>query len=202
MKLDPLTVRDRMIRGYTRSYQRAQIEMTPQQIEAQVIADCQLVDAARAAGDLNGAPKPRDPAEPVKHRPDLVQQAAQEQGVSTDPRGKAIRSRRVHGNPVAISERWGCAAGRIKRILECVNRKTSSLVVAVESAEGNLAVLAAEFAELWSNFLLREQPPPLTGNDRNPFRGMTTRDAARKFQRLVEDICDRSTGVLGHWYVK
>lgn len=199
MKLDPLQIRDRMVRGYARSYERARIEMTPEQIEKQVIADCELVDAARRAGELSGKPKS---SEPAKHRPDIVQRAAQENGVRTDARGRVIRSRVLHGNPVAISERWGCAAGRIKRILEGANRKTSSLVVAVESSEGKLAVLATEYAELWANFLLREQPAPLTGNDRNPFRGMVTRDAARKFQRMVEDICDRSTGVLGHWYVK
>lgn len=198
-KLDPHAARDILVRSYQRSYDRARMVVSPAEVERQVIADCQLVDAARASGELSSS-TPRGPAEAPRPRPNRVAEAAAANGTRLDPTGQVIRSRVVHGDPTKISERWGCAAGRIRRILEGVKRDTSSLVVAVENAE--LGKLATEFAEIWACFTLREQPAPLTGKDRNPFRGMTTRDAARMFQRLVEDLCDRSTGVLGHWYVK
>jgi len=50
--------------------------------------------------------------------------------------------------------------------------------------------------------MVRDRPAPTTGIDHNPFRGLSDKDAARMFMRRVYDICDRSTGVLGHWWVK
>lgn len=199
MKIDPRVLRDRMIRGYTQSYARAKIRASAADIEKQVIADCQLVDAARAAGDLSATPKKK--AKPKKRSNPLIEaQHTTNTRLSVNERKQVVRSRVLHGNPLAISERWGAAAARISRILEGVRRDTSSLVVAVEDAE--IGVLATEYADLWGHFMTRYQAPPLSGNDRNPFRGLSDRDAARKFQRLVEDICDRSTGRLGSWYVK
>ncbi len=186
-----------MIQGYSQGYSRAGIAMSQADIERQVVADCQIVDAARAAGDLSSKPGPRRAG-----RPDRVSSAERETGTTlkVDERGRVVRSRMMHGNPLATSERWGFAAGRIKRILEGVRTDTSSLVTAVEDAE--LGALATEYADTWGHFMTRLQAPPLSGNDRNPFRGLSDRDAARKFQRLVEDICDRSTGKLGSWYTK
>lgn len=199
MRLDPHTIRERMIAGYTRSYAHSQIPMTPREIEQQVVADCELVDAARAAGDIDTAPRSA-PVQPPAPRPDPVAQAAAENGLRTNASGQIVRFRVLHDDPTKISERWGYAAGRIKRILEGIRRDTSSLVVAVEHAE--CGKLATEFADLWAHFKQFMGPPPKTGPDRNPFRGLSTKDAARKFQRLVEDICDRSTGIpgFGPWF--
>lgn len=201
MRLDPQTIRERMIRSYTAGYRRAGIDMSPRAIEQQVVSDCEIVDAARARGEISNGPKPGAPREPAKPRVDHVAQAAAANGMRVNPAaGAIVRSRVLHGDPTKVSERWGYAAGRIKRILEGIRRDTSSLVVAVEHAE--LGKLATEFADLWSHFKTFTGPAPRSGPDRNPFRGLSTRDAARKFQRLVEDICDRSTGIpgLGPWY--
>jgi hypothetical protein len=200
MKLDPQTVRERMIRSYTAGYRRAGIAMTPREIEQQVVSDCEIVDAARARGEIANGPRPGAAAEPAKSRTDHVAKAAAETGTRVNPDGQIVRFRVLHEDPTKVSERWGYAAGRIQRILEGVRKDTSSLVVAVEDAE--LGKLATEFADLWAHFKTFMGPPPKTGQDPNPFRGLSPRDAARKFQRLVEDICDRSTGIpgLGPWY--
>jgi hypothetical protein len=201
MPLDPQTIRDRMIRSYTAGYRRAGIAMTDREIERQVVSDCEIVDAARARGEISNGPRPGASPEPPKPRVDHVAQAAAIAGLRLNAGGgEVLRTRVLHGDPTKVSERWGYAAGRIKRILEGVRRDTTSLVVAVEDAE--LGKLATEFGELWSCFKTFTGPPPKTGPDRNPFRGLSVRDAARKFQRLVEDICDRSTGIpgLGPWY--
>lgn len=201
MKVDARTIRERMIAGYTKSYARAGIAMSLRDIERQVVEDCNLVDNARSAGDLHTGGKPTKKRAP-KPRPDVIGNAQRETGTTlhVDERGTVVRSRVLHQRPQMTSERWGFAAGRIKRILEGVRKDTSSLVVAVEDAE--LGALATEYADVWGHFMTRMQLPPLSGNDRNPFRGMSDRDAARKFQRLVEDICDKSTGKLGSWYTK
>lgn len=200
----PQELRDRLVQSYTRSYERAHIPATAAEIEAQVIADCQLVDRARAAGDLdNRSTAPKDPS-PPRPRENALAAAAAQNGVRVN-HGRAARAQieRVgvlHRNPQKSGERWGAAVARIARILEGVNRNTTSLVVAVESAE--LAELATEYLELWSNFKLRLAPPPTKGKDRNPFRGLSDRDAARAFMAKTFDICDRSTGKLNHWFTK
>lgn len=201
MGLDPQTIRERMIRSYTAGYRRAGIDMSPRAIEQQVVSDCEIVDAARARGEISNGPAPGAPAAPPKPRTDHVAKAAAETGTRVNPAGgEIVRFKVLHGDPTKVSERWGYAAGRIKRILEGVRKDTASLVVAVEDAE--LGKLATEFADLWAHFKTFMGPAPRTGPDRNPFRGLSTRDAARKFQRLVEDICDRSTGIpgLGPWF--
>lgn len=204
LKLDPLVMKERMVRSYLQSYERAGIEMTQEQVEQQVVADCELVDAARAAGELSGAPKADATPEPQNEKPDLVAIAAAENKLELGPRGQKMRPRSLYWNPQKVTERWGYAVGRIKRILEGTRKDTSSLIVAVEDAE--LRALATEYAELWSNYMTRAGKVPAGERDPNPFRNdgvpMNDRDASRKFMRMVEDICDRSTGKLGSWYVK
>lgn len=199
MKLGAHAMRDAMVRSYADSYRRAQIKMDARAIEKQVIADCQLVDAARAAGDLKTGPKSKRTRK--RERPDPLKKAQQATGTTleVDAGRHVVKSRYLHQNPLAISERWGAAAARIGRILQGVNKNASSLVVAVEDAE--LAALATEYADLWSNFFLHfSNPAAASKNERNPFAGLSIKDAGRKFQRMVEDICDRSTGKLGSWY--
>lgn len=199
MKLDPRTIRERMVRSYTQSYAKAQIRMSAAEIERQVIADCNMVDNAKSAGDL--APKAKAKGK-KKPRTDVLSNAQHQTGtrLGVNQPGQVVKSKVLHRNPMETSARWGAAAARIARILEGVRTDTSSLVVAVEDAE--LGVLATAYADVWGHFMTRLQAPPLSGNDRNPFRGLNDRDAARKFQRLVEDICDKSTSRLGSWYVK
>lgn len=105
----------------------------------------------------------------------------------------------LYAQPQKISERWGFAVARINRILEGAAR-ANNLKAAVNGAE--YPKLATEFGELWSYYMTRSKPPPPRGVDHNPFRTLNDRDASRKFIRMVEDICDRSTGVLGSWYTK
>src|SRR5262245_7684272 len=62
MKLDPHTIRDRMYRSYKAAYERIGIKMTPQEIAHQVISDCEIVDHARARGEISSGPS--TPARP------------------------------------------------------------------------------------------------------------------------------------------
>lgn len=188
-----------MIAGYMSGYQRAGIEVTRDQVERQVIADCELVDSARSSGDMN---RPGPSKGPKPKRPDPLAEAQQETGLRVIREGEAgrpIYSRAMHHNPMLVSERWGAAVARLARILQGGVEKRSTIVAAVTGG-GKLAKLAAEYTELWGNYMFRHQPPPLSGKDHNPFRGLSDRDASQKFMRLVEDICDKSTGELGTWY--
>lgn len=105
----------------------------------------------------------------------------------------------LYANPLLIGDRWAHAVKRVERIMEgCAS--ANNLKAAANGAE--YGRLATRFAETWSYYLTRSKPPPSRGVDHNPFRNLSDRDASRKFIRVVEDICDASTGVLGSWYTK
>lgn len=101
-------------------------------------------------------------------------------------------------DPAMISPRWANAVARIYRIGE--GAKASSFGRATETAE--CPKLAKEYLETYAYFMMRTAPAPIGKTDHNPFRHLSNRDAMRKFVRMVEDICDRSTGKLGAWCTK
>lgn len=133
---------------------------------------------------------------PVGH--DLARAQVQRAGLS-DRRGQAYRPDMLYADPRIISPRWSYAVMRIKRILEGAAR-APSVEDAVKGAEH--AALAQQYMETWAFYMFRSKPAPLVGTDHNPFRHMSDGDAIRRFVRMVEDICDRSTGRLGSWYTR
>ncbi len=135
-----------------------------------------------------------------------------------DPRGLALvttrnerdrlanatpyRPRSLHSEGVHRRTFWlhgDAAVARIYRILQGA-AKSSSFEQAIAGAE--YPRLAREYAETWLYYQTRSQPAPLGRVDHNPYRNLSDFDADRKFRRAVEDICDRSTGVLGAWATK
>lgn len=200
--LTPQEIRARMAAGYKEAYRKAGIAASDRELEQLAAADCELVDAARAAGELSAGPRPDAPAQldPTRQRPDPVQQACHSAGVRLGGVGRPTRFRALHGDPMLIGARWGAAVARIQQILERVAR-APTLERAIAGAE--YPRLAKEFGELWSYYMTRDALPPPNGRvDHNVFRGMSDKDASKKFIRLVEDICDRSTAALGPWWVK
>lgn len=195
MKAPPLSPQQRvslLVASYMDSYKRAGVAMTPDEVRAQVVADCELVDAAERNGELN-KPSQRKPREPRENRLD---KAEQETGVRTVDTQKVDvwRPKFMHQSPVKMSERWGYACGRIARI--------KSDGMEGRDYVGKLGPLAYAYDTLYACFLTRNLPAASRGFQRNPFDGMTDRDAARRFIAETERICDQSTGVLGSWYTK
>ncbi len=124
--------------------------------------------------------------------------AAEEQGTrlidTTKLAPQLWRPDFLFDNPVRVAERWAYACGRLARILS--EGKQSREFV------GRLGQLAREYEELWALFMARNLPADARGYATNRFDGLSGRDVVRVYMRAVEDICDRSTGVLGGWYVK
>ncbi len=185
-----------IVESYMRSFQAAGVSADAREIEAMVVADCQLVDAAGVATATRGERKPA-PARtaPAEH----VAAEAERNGLrATVGPGKVVKVRALDGDPRAVSERWALAAYRIAQIIQGAAAGTTL------GNTGGAAVpaLAREYFETWSYFTTRHAPQRQLGRvDHNPFRGMSDADAARKFMRLCEDICDRSTGRFGQWQV-
>lgn len=112
---------------------------------------------------------------------------------------QAYRPRVLYGKRRTFWPRGDAAAARIFRIMQGCTKSTS-LEQAVHGAQYKR--LAQAYAETWVYYMTRSKPPPVTGNDHNPFRRLSDIDAERMFIRKVEDICDLSTGVLGSWWTK
>lgn len=190
-----------MVASYKAGYQRHGEAMSDRDIERQVIADCELVDAAKRHGDITSGKPAKAPA-PASVRPDPIAEAERlNRKTLTKSNGTTKRGPLgvMDRTPQAISERWGYATARIARITEGAGR-ASTLTEAVDGAE--LPKLARKYAELWAHFMTRGGLPPARGVDHNPFRHLNDGDASRMFIRKVEDICDESTGSLGSWFVK
>jgi len=115
------------------------------------------------------------------------------------PGARPYRPVALYADPRIIGPRWPYAVMRIKRIIEGVAR-SSSIADAVNGAEHKQ--LAKQYVETYAFYLTRTRPAPVNKIDHNPFRHMSDEDAFKKFVRSVEDICDRSTKALGHWYTR
>lgn len=197
---NPHELRERLTSLYVAQFRRTYgVEMARDLVAKKVIADLSYVDSVRRAGDLHEstskAPAHVPPvdkrilATPTDDRP--APQPSGEQPIDYRPDV-------LFRNPMAIGERFALAMGRIARICEGVG---VAKTFGVASTTAEMPALARRFADHYAWFMMRERPAPTRGVDRNPYRGMTDRDAARAFMRAVEDIADASSGKLGPWRV-
>lgn len=193
--LSPQVLRERLVESYRRSYERAGQPVPTSALERLAVSDLEITDAH------NRAVKQRAPRKEAlrRERPDVLAEAQRETGTSLDPSGQTVRSKPLHGDPEAISEQWGAAVRRIAVLTASVG-KLSSMNAAIDDSES--PKLVRQYTEAYAYFMLRDKPAPIRGIDHNPFRGMSDCDAALKFMRIVMDICDRSTGQFGPWWVR
>jgi hypothetical protein len=96
-----------------------------------------------------------------------------------------------------VGERWAHATARIFRIVQGAGEHHATTIdEGLKNAE--CPQLAAEV-----RLLLAYYGPLRYRRDKwNPFLDLNDFDAARKLMAAVINICDRSTGRLGHWYTK
>jgi hypothetical protein len=203
--VSPQELRARLARSYIAAYRRAGIQQTDQELEALALADCELVDAARRNGELGHGPTAPPTSMPTRLEgapvPEPIARALEQTNTRLAPDATPDRIPMLHRNPQKVAEKWAYACARINRIIEaCAHVKVTTIGEAAAASE--YPKLAREWAELWSFWMTRGRAAPLTGVDHNPFRMLSDRDASRLFMRKVYDICDRSTGVLGSWWVK
>lgn len=147
-------------------------------------------------------------------RPDPVAEAAEAARVkltkSEEQRAAQARPYRpavLHHSAAAKRHPWWYmnACARIGRILEGAKPKLGAFTrsAALESACRSAAhpKCARWYMETWAYFSTRDRPPPIVGNDHNPFRHLSDSEAYAKWYALIERICDASTDKLGTWRV-
>lgn len=190
-----------MVSDYAGASQRAGTSPDMAAIERQVLADLDMVEQYNA----EQATKPK--REPVKlerdiHTNELDAELADKnmrayvRDIPADEAGDPIL------DAAPKSERMIRAFGRVKQFM-----RPRGDIAAVAKRGGSLRdsviectdpELSLEFLELWTWYgPLRRMPSP-----KNTFFYLNEYDAAAKFIRGLEDICDRSTGKFGPWWVK
>lgn len=92
--------------------------------------------------------------------------------------------------------KWMHAKARCFRIMEGTGAD-HQITTAEAVKTANIPHLALEIRLLTLHYMLRHRLSRF-----NPFLGLSDVDAARKLRAMVFDICDRSTGKLGHWFTK
>jgi hypothetical protein len=194
---DPLEVKNLAVREYVEKARRAGVEPDMPAIEAFAQREVEIADAYSShhpPGDV------RSPTVSREDHPDPVAELAQKERV--DLRNVSGQQRQKEPNigavnPRSVSLRFEAAAKRIAQILAAGvgETKVSDFRKAIAATE--MPKLAQEYMEGFTHYTLRHRQSRF-----NPFAGMSDADASRKWLRMIEDICDRSTGKLGPWWVK
>lgn len=190
---NPRDVREATVRDYVRNAARAGIDVPSSSLERLAIHDCQMADAYMTRGvDLSPPVKKRAPRKGIA---ELVRPKDDIDLAMKAPLPVAKRERPMtYADFTGISARWPYAMGRLKRILAGAQGNKDPLLVAMSC---ELPDLAVEVLRLQRNYLMRARD-----SRHNPFRDLNEIDARRALVRAVEDICDRSSGRLGPWWVK
>lgn len=190
---DPLELKAIAMNEYREKARLAGRVVSEAALERFVLQELALVDA------FGRWSRPRPPASPPCAPPERktsVKRQAVEQGVRIIDRTGQYELHPATRRAGSVTEKLQAATARIGRILE---NDGGTKVPDVDRALAATAVpkLAREFLELWFHYQVRHRQSRF-----NPFAGLSDADASRKFLRGIFDICDRSTGVLGSWWVK
>lgn len=190
---------------------RAGVTVDRHALAKSIAADFEIADAFDRQA---AAPSPADrqraaatvKAKRVEARAKRDREAGMGSATPTAPSGRVVeaRSKILHARSAPTS-RWSYAKGRLARIVEGMTPH-SNLKIACSTCE--MPALALEVFRL-QGFVYASQAgrhtgkwkAPRPGDEANPFHGLDPIDFGAKFQRMIEDICDRSTSKLGPWWV-
>lgn len=194
----PNELKEITIRDYMRDAARAGRSMSIGQAERLALRDCQIYDAVTREQRAPQAPAAPDPAKVAEKAAALDVEAAK---VGAEVDHGQIKTRRA---PVATlhkrhrkDSRAAFVKGRINRI---ISGATPSRDFKVACSTAECPDLAYEVMTMYANIVTRNMPRRAI-DEPNPFAGMTERDASRMSMAILENICDRSSGRLGPWWV-
>lgn len=195
--IEGIALKERTVRDYTRNYERAGFRVDPAAIERLAVADLNLADNYDAAiPDSAYVPDAAKDAAKVAEKEAAVAEEAEKVGAEIVT-GKMIRRElaTLHASPRPGSK-WSFAMGRLARILQRPNTPSRTPWKDCEIPH------LAERAHKLQAFIALDPQRRMkkVGGERNPFYRLSDRDFERKFRRMIEDICDESSGRLGTWW--
>ncbi len=195
----PQELREWTVEDYTVMNRSMGLPADREVVERQAVRDLELYDAVRREAPVAAPPSAEVQREMRATRQERVDAKAAEKG-ATIQRGQQRVVRRpnqiMHGKATP-GTRWSYALGRLQRIISGATKHADP---AVATSTCELPRLALEVYRMYAQVALRHMPPR-PGDEANPFYGLSQIDFGRVLQRKVEDICDRSTGRLGPWFV-
>lgn len=200
---DPHELRDRTIRDYTRSMGAPGMPSTAEGIERLALADLALGDAYNRDAPTGFAPTAEQRAAAKAERDAAQASEMRARGIElTRSKPRDLGPQLDIPPSIGLSDRWMHAKGRLSAILRGAGppRRFPSGAFDFRSMTSTCECpdLAYRFLAAWFDFDLRHVPETAR---HNPFYGMAHRDASLKLVRVVEDLCDKSTGRLGPWWV-
>lgn len=207
--VDGPALREVTVRDYRRNAERAGLPIDMAAIEALALSDCNTFAAVQrdTGPNLPAAPDPAKEAE----KAGALDRAVAEHGAE-------IVREPIESIPIPLladvphpDSRWAWACGRLAVILRGAdplayagpNPGWTEVARAITST-CECPDLAFEVERLkchWGLYIATGGRGTLkTLGEPNVFAGMKVNDAANKYVRLTEDICDKSTGRLGSWW--
>lgn len=198
---DPLALKERTVRDYTHSMGGPGVSSVD--IEALAVADLNLADAFKRDEVPRTMPTPEQRAADKAARDAAIEAELAKDGLTLTRNAPRELGPQFDLPPeYGLSERWQAAKGRLMRILAGCGEPTRLPSGAYDframTATAECPGLAYTFLCHWFDFDLRYEPKTAR---HNPYFMMSHRDASLKLARLVEDLCDQSTGIpgLGAW---
>lgn len=191
----PTQVREEMVRHRVESARRAGVDASPDQVERGVLRDLELVEGLKRGQDTTRhRHRHRSPRSGGRRAQQTLDKRPDEGLKLVTPSGNFERPPLLHAPALAIGLKWSAAVARIGRIVEgTAPAPTPEQAVATAACPD----LALEWWKTYADYRLRHRL-----SRHNLFLGLSERDAARKLVRIVMDLCDRSTGRLGPWWVR
>lgn len=192
---DDLNRRDRLVASWAASLKASGIQFSQETLQRITANDLRMVDRAKADGRLGPAKRTkrkerkRDVARPHLHAE-----------AQADKIGGTFFAREVKSllDAPAVADVKGVDAER----LYAMERRIKAL-----SARGEGRIKSNQTFDkgpwLYPAFAREIGLTCLAFNMRlGGYRELSPRDRSRRFYRALQDICDRSTGLLGPWWVK
>lgn len=207
----PSDLREGMIAEEITIAQRAGVNLDRRTAEKWIASDLALSDAVARESTPAWA-KRIDAEAKAQAAADQARRLADELGkrgaaVPDADAGYSVRkSKLIHAASMPDST-WSLAKGRIARILSDRTEHPDIMVATSTCVAPGLArevvALQAFIMDSLEGRHTGKWRPQRPGDEPNPFHGLKPDDFGRKFMRMIEDICDRSTGIpgLGPWRV-
>ena len=195
-KIDGPALREATVRDYRRNAERAGIAADPLMLERLALADCELYAATQREAPVTWTAAP-DPETEARRASDLQRIMAEETGAElVDEDMYVVREHHPLLTDVPKPQsRWSNAVARCGRITAGLSARSGKRTRR-DFDSCAMPDLAWDLWRIQCLAVLRHVPPALLG-EANPFFGLSSFDFQRRLERMVEDICDRSTGHPG-----